>query len=163
MEVIKRVLVAVDLTEMDETLVRYITRLSNEIELDKVYFLNVTKNLELPEKIVEKYPDSQFMWWANAHAYYKKGDYQAAKSSYLTLYDLIIIDNKRNISHLLKCKFKLAVIHKELNEYEACQKQCNSILELSDKVELNDNSEDIVTRTTELMEDCENQIRVTNP
>jgi len=119
--------------------------------------------IQFAKKIVEKYPDSQFMWWANAHAYYKKGDYQAAKSSYLTLYDLIIKDNKRNISHLIKCKFKLAVIHKELNEYEACQKQCNSILELSDKVELNDNSEDIVTRTTELMEDCENQMRVTNP
>lgn len=57
MEDIKRVLVALDLTEMDETLVRYIARLSNEIDLDKIYFLNVMKNLELPQKIVEKYPD----------------------------------------------------------------------------------------------------------
>lgn len=57
MEDIKRVLVALDLTEMDETLVRYIARLSNEIDLDKIYFLNVMKNLELPEKIAEKYPD----------------------------------------------------------------------------------------------------------
>jgi nucleotide-binding universal stress UspA family protein len=57
MEAIKRILVACDLTEMDETLIRYITRLSNEIHLDKVYFLNVMKNLELPEKLVEKYPD----------------------------------------------------------------------------------------------------------
>jgi len=57
MEEIKRVLVAVDLTEMDETLVRYMARLSNEINLDKIYFFNVMKNLELPEKIIEKYPD----------------------------------------------------------------------------------------------------------
>ena len=57
MEDIKRVLVAVDLTEMDEILVRYITRLSNEISLDKVYFFNVMKSLELPDEILTKYPD----------------------------------------------------------------------------------------------------------
>lgn len=54
---IKRVLVAMDLTEMDEILVRYVTRLSQEIHLDKIYFLNVVKKLELPKKILEKYPN----------------------------------------------------------------------------------------------------------
>jgi nucleotide-binding universal stress UspA family protein len=57
MEGIKRVLVALDLTEMDETLIRYIARLSNEIELEQVYFFNVMKSLEIPEKIIEKYPN----------------------------------------------------------------------------------------------------------
>jgi tetratricopeptide (TPR) repeat protein len=112
---------------------------------------------QFAEKIVQKYPQSQFMWWANAHTYYKKGDYQRAKSSYLRLYDLIIKDDRRNVSHLLKCKFKLAVIYKELNDFEACQKQCTSILELSEKVELNSSSEDIISWTHELVEDCENR------
>jgi tetratricopeptide (TPR) repeat protein len=119
--------------------------------------------IQFGEKIVEKYPDSQFMWWANAHAYFKNGDYSKAKSSYLILYNLIVKDSRRNVSHLLKCKFKLAVIYKELNEYEDCKKQCNSILELSEKVELNDNSEDIVNLTIELAEDCENQMNISNP
>lgn len=57
MEEIKRVLVAVDSTDMDEKLVQYVARLSNEITLDKVYFLNVMKSLELPEKVIEKYPN----------------------------------------------------------------------------------------------------------
>lgn len=57
MESIKRILVAVDLTEMDESLVRYIAFLSNKITLDKVYFINVMKSMELPEKIIEKYPN----------------------------------------------------------------------------------------------------------
>ena len=57
MEEIKRVLVAVDLTEMDESLVRYIAHLSNQITLDKVYFINVMKSMEIPDKIVEKYPN----------------------------------------------------------------------------------------------------------
>jgi len=56
MEEIKRVLVAVDLTEMDETLVRYVTRLSNEIDLSMIYFFNVMKDMEVPEKIAKKYP-----------------------------------------------------------------------------------------------------------
>ncbi len=57
MEEIKRILVAVDLTEMDETLVQYVTELSNKLSLDKIYFFNVLKNLELPDAIAKKYPD----------------------------------------------------------------------------------------------------------
>ena len=57
MDELKRVLVACDLTEMDETLVRYITRLSNEVDVEKIYFFNVMKSLEVPDKILEKYPD----------------------------------------------------------------------------------------------------------
>ena len=57
MEAIKRVLVALDLTEMDEVLMRYIARISNDIDLEKVYFFNVMKSMELPDKIIKKYPD----------------------------------------------------------------------------------------------------------
>jgi hypothetical protein len=102
------------------------------------------------------------MWWANAHAYFKAGDYQKAKSSYSRLYQLIIEDEQRNVSHLLKCKFKLAVIHKELNELEECKNQCTSILELSEKVELNSNSEDIISWTQELVADCETRMQNEN-
>jgi tetratricopeptide (TPR) repeat protein len=110
------------------------------------------------EKIVEKYPNSQFMWWANAHTYFKNEDYIRAKSSYLTLHKLIMDDDTRNISHLLRCKFKLAVVYNELNELDECKKQCDGILELSEKVELNDDAEDIISRTIELVEDCKNQL-----
>ncbi len=57
MEQIKRVLVAVDMSVIDETLVRYVALLSNYFDLDKVYFINVLKSLELPEKLLKKYPD----------------------------------------------------------------------------------------------------------
>ncbi len=57
MENIKRVLVAVDMSVIDETLVRYVALLSNYVDLDKVYFINVLKSLELPEKIAKKYPN----------------------------------------------------------------------------------------------------------
>lgn len=57
MNEIKRVLVAVDLTQIDETLVQYITMLSNNISLDKIYFFNVLKKFDLPDEIAKKYPD----------------------------------------------------------------------------------------------------------
>ena len=110
------------------------------------------------EKVVEKYPNSQFMWWANAHAYFKNQDFENAKSSYQRLYALIMEDKSRNLSHLLKCKFKLAVVYKELSEFEECKKQCDAILELSEKIELSDNTEEIVSWTMELSEDCENKL-----
>jgi len=111
------------------------------------------------EKIVEKYSESQFMWWANSHAYFKNKDFEEAKLSYQRLYALISEDENRNISHLLKCKYKLAVVYNELENFNECKKQCDSILELSEKVELNDNIEDIVTLTMALSEDCENRLQ----
>ena len=110
------------------------------------------------EKVVEKYPDSQFMWWANAHAYFKNQDFEKAKSSYQRLSTLIMEDKSRNISHLLKCKFKLALVYKELGEFEECKKECDGILELSEKVELNNSTEDIVSMTVELSKDCDNRL-----
>ncbi len=57
MEAIKRVLVALDLTEIDASLIRYIARISNDLAIEKIYFFNVMKTMELPEKIVKKYPN----------------------------------------------------------------------------------------------------------
>lgn len=54
---IKRVLVALDLTDMDETLISYTSYLNSVMNFDKVYFFHVARNLELPENLTEKYPD----------------------------------------------------------------------------------------------------------
>ena len=99
------------------------------------------------------------MWWAYAHSYFKNENFKKEESSYLSLYELIMKDSNRNITHLLKCKFKLAVVYKELKEFEAFKEQCDSILELSEKIELNDITEDIVTRTVELVEDYEDRLK----
>ena len=119
--------------------------------------------LQFADIIVERYPNSQFMWWANAHAYFKNSDFVNAKSSYMTLYRLISADPQRNVSHLLKCKYKLALVHKELGEFKACRNQCTSILELSEKVELNDYSEEIIGLAHELVEECDNHSKSENP
>lgn len=106
------------------------------------------------DEIVKKYPQSQFMWWANAHAYLKNEIYDKAKSAYITLLRLIEEDENRNISHVLKCDFKLALIFKEQKNYKLSIERCYRILERSKNYELNENSQDTVSRTEDLLEEC---------
>lgn len=54
---IKRILVALDLSENDKELIEYITTLSKEIPFQKIYFLNIQKTLEISKDILSKYPE----------------------------------------------------------------------------------------------------------
>ncbi|MFA0961588.1 universal stress protein [Roseivirga sp. BDSF3-8] len=53
----KRLLVALDLTAMDDTLVRYTAFLAKNINADAIYFLHVSPSLELPDDIGAEYRD----------------------------------------------------------------------------------------------------------
>lgn len=53
----RRMLVALDLSDMDVFVVKYASLIAKVFEIDAVYFLNVTTTLELPEEIQEKYGD----------------------------------------------------------------------------------------------------------
>jgi len=54
---LKRLLVALDNTEIDETLITYASSLAKTLEVEKVYFFHVAKSLDLPEGLSDKYPD----------------------------------------------------------------------------------------------------------
>ncbi len=54
---LKRILVGLDLTEMDEVLIKYCSFFSQIMKPDKVYFIHISDKLELPKAIREKYPD----------------------------------------------------------------------------------------------------------
>lgn len=53
----QRLLVALDLTEMDEILIPYVLDLSRQLGIEKIYFMHVVKSLELPEEVRKKYPE----------------------------------------------------------------------------------------------------------
>ncbi len=53
----KRILVGLDLSELDETLIGYCNLLAEILPLEKIYFFHVAKTLELPEETRDKYPD----------------------------------------------------------------------------------------------------------
>lgn len=53
----KRMLVGLDLTDMDEHLVSYACLLARTFKMEAVYFFHVTSTLELPDEVIEKYGD----------------------------------------------------------------------------------------------------------
>ncbi len=54
---IKQVLVALDLTDMDENLIRYTCFLDKQFHFEKVYFLHVAKTLEYPQEVLDRHPE----------------------------------------------------------------------------------------------------------
>ena len=110
--------------------------------------------LKYARLVVRKYPQSQFMWWANAHAFYKDGDLRQAEKSYRILYHLIEADNNKNLNHLLKCQYRRAEIARQLNEYARCIDYCEMILGYSKKSGLNDQAREILSEAEDLRSEC---------
>lgn len=53
----QRMLVTLDLTDMDVFVIKYASMIAKAFEIDAVYFLHVATSLELPKEIQEKYGD----------------------------------------------------------------------------------------------------------
>ena len=53
----RHILVALDLTEMDEALIRYTNMLAKLLPIERVFFVYVAKDLELPSDLLKEYPD----------------------------------------------------------------------------------------------------------
>jgi len=57
MESIKTVLFALSYSDLDKAMLNYAKRIIKNLGVDKIYLINVQNTLELPEEILEKYPD----------------------------------------------------------------------------------------------------------
>lgn len=53
----KRILAGIDFTEMDKAVIRYLSFLCGIIHPEKIYFVNIQRNLDVPEGIREKFPE----------------------------------------------------------------------------------------------------------
>ncbi|MEQ8582809.1 MAG: universal stress protein [Marinoscillum sp.] len=52
----KVALVALDLSEMDDHLIKYMAMISESLSLERIFFVHIAKTLELPEELLQKYP-----------------------------------------------------------------------------------------------------------
>ncbi len=52
---IKRIVVSIDLTELDEEVVRYTSVVAEMMDADTIYFLHVAQSLDLPDNLSEEY------------------------------------------------------------------------------------------------------------
>lgn len=80
------------------------------------------------EEVVKRYPQSQFMWWANAHTYFKSRDYKSAIRSYLQLLTLIEEDDRPNLNHWAACQVRLADIYYRQQDFEPALHHSNVVL-----------------------------------
>jgi len=107
---------------------------------------------EYAKEIIARYPDSQFMLWAAAHAYHKDGDLDNALEVYKHLLELITSDAEYNPHHLIKCKLKLAEIYHATGQYKNCLLECEQLLLFLDSYQ-----EEEIKRVRALMEMCNNK------
>ncbi len=56
MEPIKNILVGLDTTEMDETLIRFTTYIVDTSSAENVYFTNIVKNLDISDEVQKEFP-----------------------------------------------------------------------------------------------------------
>ncbi len=52
----KKILVAVDLTALDETITQFASFISNNSEAEEIYFVNVIKDFSIPKKVEQEFP-----------------------------------------------------------------------------------------------------------
>jgi len=57
MKKFKKVLIGLDLSPMDEILIKKTAQLANLLEMEMMYFVHVAKDLALPEEVSKNYPD----------------------------------------------------------------------------------------------------------
>lgn len=54
---LKKLIVCLDQTEMDDTLVRFASFIASVNQTKKIYFTNVIRNLQIPKEVLEEFPN----------------------------------------------------------------------------------------------------------
>lgn len=54
---IKKVIIGLDLRELDQTMVEFADFLANASAVEEIYFVNVIKNLYVPKEVLKEFPD----------------------------------------------------------------------------------------------------------
>ncbi len=108
------------------------------------------------EQIVEKYPESQFMWWAAAKCYDKSDDFENAIHAYEQLSSLLSTDPNANPNHIYKCKLKLVEIYQRMENYQLCQKACADLLIQLANLSISDR-DDKIEEINDILSECKEQ------
>jgi tetratricopeptide (TPR) repeat protein len=111
------------------------------------------------QQVIEKFPESEFMWMAAAHTYYKNKDYQKAEPAYYKLIQLAQSGEKPNPSHLVKYRLKLAQIYYDTKRYHESDRQCDEIILLADNELLSKKAKEDIKKARNIMEKCRKKMK----
>jgi tetratricopeptide (TPR) repeat protein len=111
------------------------------------------------EQVIEIFPESEFMWMAAAHTYFKNKDYQNAEPAYHKLIRLSQSDENPNPSHLVKYKLKLAQIYFATERYHESYNECEEIILMSDDKLLSDKAKEDIKKARKIKDKCRKKIK----
>jgi tetratricopeptide (TPR) repeat protein len=114
------------------------------------------------DTLAERYPRSQFMLWAAAHAYSKNQDYTRAIIIFENLSRLLEEDPNPNPSHLIKCGYKLAVLYMQQSRYQACFAECTRVLQMIKKMHYPRKDKETIEELYKLREKSKKEIIAAN-
>ncbi len=89
--------------------------------------------LRYAQEGIKAFPQSQFLWWAYAHTYFKMHDYPDAAQTYGHLLRLIENDPSANISHRLACQVRLAEIYLRMGKRQKARQWALRALQNKDE------------------------------
>lgn len=108
--------------------------------------------LKYAEEGIQKFPKSQFMWWAYAHVFFKSHQYPQAIRAYTHLLSLIESHPESNPSHWLDCQVRLAEVYKRLGQKQQAQKIARLILDKADQFPDTEKNRQRLAHARELLE-----------
>ncbi|WP_456407897.1 tetratricopeptide repeat protein [Caldithrix abyssi] len=83
--------------------------------------------LQYAREAIAHFPESQFMWWAYAHVYYKRHDYPQAVKAYQHLLKLIERHPESNPSHWLDCQLRIAELYRRMGQNDLARRAAEKI------------------------------------
>jgi tetratricopeptide (TPR) repeat protein len=110
------------------------------------------------DSLMERYPRSQFMLWAAAHAYSKNQNYTRAIFVFEKLSRLLEEDPNPNPSHLIKCGYKLADLYIQQYRYQECFAECTRILQMSKNLRYPQKDKETIEEIYKLREKSKKEI-----
>jgi len=110
------------------------------------------------DTLVQRYPRSQFMLWAAAHAYSKNKNHTRAIFVFEKLSRLLEEDPNPNPSHLIKCGYKLADLYMQKSWYQECFAECTRILQMSKNLRYPQKDKETIEEIYKLREKSKKEI-----
>ena len=118
---------------------------------------NTAEAVSIGRQLIQRYPESQFMWWAAARAYEKNNDFVEAVAAYRKLMELLEADPNANPNHIVRCGLKLAEVYQLAGEYAECYSVCANLINRMKTLDLPDKN-DRLSSVTDLMDACRNNL-----
>ncbi len=84
--------------------------------------------LKYAKELVDTYSRSPFMWWAYAHTFFKRHEYEQAIHAYNKLLTIIDKNNPGNLMHWLHAHVMLAEIYQRMGDSENSVYHCQLVL-----------------------------------